>query len=56
MNVIVTSRAGYIGRHASKALARAGLTPVAYANLAHGYECAVRWGPLEVGDIRDQAR
>lgn len=48
--------AGYIGSHVCKALAEAGWTPVAYDNLSNGHEWAVRWGPLEVGDVRDRER
>jgi len=55
-NVLVTGGAGYIGSHACKALARAGLTPVTYDNLSHGHEWAVKWGPLEKGDLLDAAR
>lgn len=54
--VLVTGGAGYIGAHACKALARAGYTPVAYDNLAFGHAAAVKWGPLEHGDILDRAR
>lgn len=54
--VLVTGGAGYIGSHACKALARAGYTPVAYDNLVYGHEWAVKWGPLEKGDILDGAR
>lgn len=54
--VLVTGGAGYIGSHACKALARAGLVPVTYDNLSNGHEWAVRWGPLERGDTRDKAR
>src|SRR5690349_6971266 len=54
--VLVTGGAGYIGSHACKALAQAGHRPVTYDNLVHGHRSAVRWGPLEVGDIRDRAR
>ncbi|MGJ0396979.1 MAG: UDP-glucose 4-epimerase GalE [Methylocystis sp.] len=54
--VLVTGGAGYIGSHACKALARAGYLPVAYDNLVHGHEWAVKWGPLERGDIADRAR
>jgi len=54
--ILVTGGAGYIGSHACKALAAAGHTPVAYDNLVHGHRWAVRWGPLEVGDIADRAR
>ena len=55
-NVIVTGGAGYIGSHAAKALSAAGYTPVTYDNLSIGNAGAVRWGPLEIGDIADPAR
>src|SRR5262245_20623347 len=54
--VLVTGGAGYIGSHACKALARAGYLPVTYDSLVYGHEWAVRWGPLERGDILDRAR
>ena len=54
--VLVTGGAGYIGSHACKALAAAGYTPVTYDNLVHGHEWAVKWGPLERGDVGDAAR
>ena len=54
--VLVTGGAGYIGSHVSKALADSGLTPVCYDTLEKGHEWAVRWGPLERGDIGDAAR
>ena len=54
--VLVTGGAGYIGSHACKALAAAGHTPVAYDNLSRGNAWAVKWGPLEEGDILDQDR
>lgn len=56
MNILVTGGAGYIGSHACKALAKAGYTPIAYDNLVYGHECAVKWGPLEIGDIADRNR
>ncbi|MBU1003363.1 MAG: UDP-glucose 4-epimerase GalE [Proteobacteria bacterium] len=52
--VLVTGGAGYIGSHTCKALARAGFAPVAVDNLVHGHEWAVKWGPLERGDIGDR--
>jgi UDP-arabinose 4-epimerase len=55
-NVLVTGGAGYIGSHTCKALARAGYTPVAYDNLVYGHEWAVKWGPLEKGDVLDAPR
>src|SRR6478609_11338372 len=54
--VLVTGGAGYIGSHVSKALADSGLTPVCYDTLEKGHEWAVRWGPLERGDIGDADR
>ena len=54
--ILVTGGAGYIGSHACKALAEAGYTPVTYDNLSIGNRWAVRWGPLERGDILDLAR
>ena len=55
-NILVTGGAGYIGSHACKALAQAGFTPVTYDSLVYGHEWAVKWGPLEKGDILDRAR
>jgi UDP-arabinose 4-epimerase len=54
--VLVTGGAGYIGSHVCKALAARGFTPVSYDNLCSGNKDHVRWGPLEIGDIRDQTR
>src|SRR5256886_16640525 len=53
---MVRGGAGYVGSRACKALASAGYTPIAYDNLVHGHEWAVRWGPLEKGDILDKVR
>ncbi len=54
-DVLVTGAAGFIGAHACKALAAAGYRPVAFDNLVFGHREAVKWGPLEVGDIGDRA-
>jgi UDP-arabinose 4-epimerase len=54
--VLVTGGAGYVGSHVCKALDRAGFLPVAYDNLATGHRWAVKWGPLEEGDVRDGDR
>ena len=51
--VLVTGGAGYIGSHACKALAAAGYNPVVFDNLVHGHDWAVKWGPLEHGDLLD---
>jgi UDP-arabinose 4-epimerase len=54
--VLVTGGAGYVGSHSCKALAGAGFIPVTYDNLGRGHRYAVKWGPLEIGDIRDRER
>jgi UDP-glucose 4-epimerase len=54
--VLVTGGAGYIGSHACKALREAGHEPVAYDSLVRGWRDAVRYGPLEQGDLLDRAR
>lgn len=54
--ILVTGGAGYIGSHACKALSENGYLPVSYDNLSTGNAEAVKWGPLEHGDIRDRAR
>jgi len=56
MNILVTGGAGYIGSHACKALAKAGYMPIAYDNLVYGHRWAVKWGPLEEGDITNRSR
>jgi UDP-arabinose 4-epimerase len=55
-SILVTGGAGYIGSHACKALARAGYYPIAYDSLERGHSSAVRWGPLERGDVSDKGR
>ncbi len=54
--VLVTGGAGYIGSHVCKALAAAGYRPVTYDNLSEGHRWAVRWGPLERGNLGHTAR
>lgn len=54
--VLVTGGAGFIGSHTCKALSRAGYRPVTYDNLSNGIREAVKWGPLEVGDLHDEDR
>ena len=49
--VLVTGGAGYIGSHACKALQRSGFIPVTFDNLATGWRDAVKFGPLEQGDL-----
>ncbi len=53
MRVLVVGGAGYIGSHACKALAVAGHEPITFDSLRTGHRWAVKWGPLEHGDIRD---
>ena len=54
--ILVTGGAGYIGAHACKTLSQAGYLPITYDNLVYGHREAVKWGPLEEGDIIDQHR
>jgi UDP-arabinose 4-epimerase len=54
--VLVAGGAGYIGSHACKALSQAGYLPIAFDNLVYGHDWAVKWGPLERGDILDRNR
>ena len=56
MRILVTGGAGYIGSHTCKALAAKGFEPIVYDNLSRGNRWAVKWGPLEEGDIADTAR
>ncbi|SMX46847.1 UDP-glucose 4-epimerase GalE [Actibacterium lipolyticum] len=55
-HVLVTGGAGYIGSHACKVLRAAGYTPVTFDNLSTGWADAVKFGPLEQGDLNDRAR
>lgn len=54
--LLIAGGAGYIGSHVCKAVAEAGYLPVTYDNLMSGHAWAVRWGPLEGGDLQDPAR
>ena len=51
--VLVTGGAGYIGSHTCKLLAIEGYDPIVVDNLSTGNKWAVKWGPLEICDIRD---
>jgi len=53
MAVLVTGGAGYIGSHTAKLLKEAGFEPVILDNLSFGHKWAVKWGPLEIGDLSD---
>lgn len=52
--VLVTGGAGYIGAHTAKALHARGFLPVVYDDLSSGFEAAVQWGPLVVGELADE--
>ena len=52
---MVTGGAGYIGSHTCKILNELGHEPVVFDNLSTGHEWAVKWGPLVIGDIMDEA-
>ena len=54
--ILVTGGAGFVGSHTCKVLAKAGYLPVVYDDLSNGVQDAVRWGPLEVGALEDEAR
>jgi UDP-arabinose 4-epimerase len=56
MRILVTGGAGYIGSHVCKVLAAKGFEPIVYDNLSRGNRWAVKWGPLELGDIADTVR
>ena len=53
--VVVTGGAGYIGPHVCKALSEQGWLPITIDNLSTGNASAVSYGPLEIGDLGDQA-
>lgn len=52
--VLVTGGAGFIGAHACKWLAEAGVRPIVLDNLSTGHADAVKWGPLVRADVRDR--
>lgn len=54
--ILVTGGAGYVEAHACKALNARGDRPVVFDNLVYRHEAAVKWGPLEIGNIADRAR
>lgn len=53
--ILVTGGAGYIGSHTVRELAAQGFEPVTLDNLSEGHREAVVTGPLEVGDLADEA-
>ena len=52
----MTGGAGYIGSHACKALKVAGFVPVTFDSFVTGWRQAVKFGPVEEGDLLDRAR
>lgn len=54
--ILVVGGAGFVGSHTCKALSQAGYRPVVYDNLSTGSRSAVKWGPLELGDLGDPSR
>ena len=55
-NILVAGGAGYIGSHTCLDLFNKGFTPIVYDNLSNGHAEFVKWGPLEIGDIRDRSK
>ena len=55
-NILVAGGAGYIGAHTCLDLSSKGFTPIVYDNLSNGHADFVKWGTLEVGDIRDRSK
>jgi UDP-glucose 4-epimerase len=55
-NILVAGGAGYIGAHTCLDLFNKGFTPIVYDNLSNGHAEFVKWGPLEIGDIRDRGK
>lgn len=53
--VVVTGGAGYIGSHICKALQKQGFLPIVIDNLVRGHKDFVKWGPLFIGNVGDQA-
>ncbi len=56
LTYLITGGAGYIGSHVCKALSALGHIPVVYDNFAKGWHDAVKFGPLEQGDVTDLDR
>jgi UDP-glucose-4-epimerase GalE len=54
MQILLTGGAGYIGSHVAKIAAASGHSVVVADNLTCGHEWAVRWGPLERGNLANQ--
>jgi UDP-arabinose 4-epimerase len=54
VSVLIAGGAGYIGSHAAKVVAQAGLEPVVLDNFVYGHKWAAKWGPLVEGDLGDR--
>jgi UDP-arabinose 4-epimerase len=54
VSVLIAGGAGYIGSHAAKLVALAGLEPVVLDNFVYGHRWAAKWGPLAEGDLGDR--
>lgn len=55
-NILVAGGAGYIGAHTCLDLSNKGFKPIVFDNLSNGHAEFVKWGPLEIGDIRDRSK
>jgi UDP-arabinose 4-epimerase len=55
-SVLLVGGAGYIGAHTAKYLSQRGCLPVVFDNLSFGHRDAVKWGPLEIGELADRRR
>ena len=53
MKTIPVTWQGRLCRQPRKALSRAGYLPVRFDNFEREHERAVKWGPLERGDLRN---
>lgn len=53
--VAVTGGAEFVGSRTCKALAKAGFLPVVYDDLSNDVQDAVRWEPLHVGALEEEA-
>ena len=56
MHILVTGGAGYIGSVCVEELLDAGHEVTVYDNLSEGHRWAVKWGPLEIGELADAPR
>jgi len=55
VSILIAGGAGYIGSHAAKLVAQAGLEPVVLDNLVFGHRWAAKWGSFVQGDLGDGA-